>query len=413
MLWRNSVKRLMVVRIVKHAMEIIHVFTDANPIQIILDAVINRNWPERNIQVIVVTDGERILGLGDLGFGKLALYTALGGVGPSACLHVTIDVGTNNQKLLDDEFYIGLRQKRATGKEYSDLLEEFMSAVNQNYGEKVLVQFEDFANHNAFELLAKYRTSQLVFNNDIQGTASVLLAGLVASLKLLGGSLADHTFLFLGARVAGTGIAELIALEISTKTSIPVEEARKKIWLVDSKGLIVSSRKGSLQHLKNKGVCGACWAFSTPGVLEVMQCDPSEKDACDKGCSGGLMTNAYGYLMKAGGIQLHLFCHQFLVFQVFLDSILVMIGWSWRIKKKYMEGDTGRDLGCQKTMDGKANEDIIPSCCLKARAFAPDPELQANCHATVVSGWFSESRSSSNDVAKRMYFNNPMWPGII
>ncbi|KAL9998467.1 putative malate dehydrogenase (oxaloacetate-decarboxylating) (NADP(+)) [Helianthus debilis subsp. tardiflorus] len=318
MLWRNSVKRLMVVRIVKHAMEIIHVFTDANPIQIILDAVINRNWPERNIQVIVVTDGERILGLGDLGFGKLALYTALGGVGPSACLHVTIDVGTNNQKLLDDEFYIGLRQKRATGKEYSDLLEEFMSAVNQNYGEKVLVQFEDFANHNAFELLAKYRTSQLVFNNDIQGTASVLLAGLVASLKLLGGSLADHTFLFLGARVAGTGIAELIALEISTKTSIPVEEARKKIWLVDSKGLIVSSRKGSLQHLKNKGVCGACWAFSTPGVLE-------EKDACDKGCSGGLMTNAYGYLMKAGGIQLHLFCHQFLVFQVFLDSILVMM----------------------------------------------------------------------------------------
>ncbi|KAJ0639875.1 putative transferase, protein kinase RLK-Pelle-LRR-II family [Helianthus annuus] len=156
------------------------------------------NWPERNIQVIV-------------------------------CLHVTIDVGTNNQKLLDDEFYIGLRQKRATRKEYSDLLEEFMSAVNQNYGEKVLVQFEDFANHNAFELLAKYRTSHLVFIDDIQGTASVLLAGLVASLKLLGGSLADYTFLFLGAREAGTGIAELIALEISTKTSIPVEEARKKI----------------------------------------------------------------------------------------------------------------------------------------------------------------------------------------
>ncbi|MFS7997843.1 NADP-dependent malic enzyme [Helianthus anomalus] len=246
-----------------------------------------RNWPERNIQVIVVTDGERILGLGDLGcqgmgipVGKLALYTALGGVRPSACLPVTIDVGTNNQKLLDDEFYIGLRQKRATGKEYYDLLEEFMSAVKQNYGEKVLVQFEDFANHNAFELLAKYRTSHLVFNDDIQGTASVVLAGLVASLKLLGGSLADHTFLFLGAGEAGTGIAELIALEISTKTSIPVEEARKKIWLVDSKGLIVSSRKGSLQHFKQP------WAHEHEPVSTLLDAVKAIKPSVLIGTSG-------------------------------------------------------------------------------------------------------------------------------
>ncbi|KAG5225415.1 NADP-dependent malic enzyme [Salix suchowensis] len=216
-----------------------------------------KNWPERNIQVIVVTDGERILGLGDLGcqgmgipVGKLSLYTALGGLRPSACLPVTIDVGTNNDRLLNNEFYIGLRRRRATGQEYAELLDEFMTAVKKNYGEKVLVQFEDFANHNAFELLAKYKPTHLVFNDDIQGTASVVLAGLLAALKLVGGTLADHTFLFLGAGEAGTGIAELIALEISKQTNAPLEETRKNIWLVDSKGLIVSSRKGSLQHFK-------------------------------------------------------------------------------------------------------------------------------------------------------------------
>nr|AHA11550.1 NADP-malic enzyme [Malus domestica] len=246
-----------------------------------------KNWPQRGIQVIVVTDGERILGLGDLGcqgmgipVGKLSLYTALGGVPPSACLPITIDVGTNNEKLLNDEFYIGLKQRRATGQEYAELLEEFMTAVKQNYGEKVLVQFEDFANHNAFELLSKYSKTHLVFNDDIQGTASVVLAGLIASLKLLGGTLGDHTFLFLGAGEAGTGIAELIALEISKKTGAPLEEARRKIWLVDSKGLIVKSRLGSLQHFKQP------WAHDHEPIKQLVDAVKAIKPTVLIGTSG-------------------------------------------------------------------------------------------------------------------------------
>ncbi|CAN6456733.1 unnamed protein product [Victoria cruziana] len=284
-----------------------------------------KNWPEKGIQVIVVTDGERILGLGDLGcqgmgipVGKLALYTALGGIRPSACLPITIDVGTNNEKLLNDEFYIGLRQRRATGQEYSELLHEFVSAVKQNYGEKVLIQFEDFANHNAFELLAKYGTTHLVFNDDIQGTASVVLAGLIAALKLVGGSLAEHTFLFLGAGEAGTGIAELIALEMSRQTKAPVEECRKRIWLVDSKvtwdglafrfclglnyqlilvvsfvimvdsnilpailqGLIVDSRKESLQHFKKP------WAHEHEPVKTLLEAVKAIKPTVLIGSSG-------------------------------------------------------------------------------------------------------------------------------
>ncbi|GAA0147179.1 cytosolic NADP-malic enzyme-like protein [Lithospermum erythrorhizon] len=246
-----------------------------------------KNWPERSVQVIVVTDGERILGLGDLGcqgmgipVGKLALYTALGGVRPSACLPITIDVGTNNKKLLEDEFYIGLRHNRATGKEYAELLDEFMTAVKQNYGEKILIQFEDFANHNAFDLLTKYRASHLVFNDDIQGTASVVLSGLVASLKLIGGTLADQTFLFLGAGEAGTGIAELIALEMSKQTNDPVEQCRKRVWLVDSKGLIVESRKDSLQHFKQP------WAHDHEPVRELLDAVNAIKPTVLIGTSG-------------------------------------------------------------------------------------------------------------------------------
>ncbi|CAN1240942.1 NADP-dependent malic enzyme [Linum perenne] len=238
-----------------------------------------KNWPERSIQVIVVTDGERILGLGDLGtqgmgipVGKLSLYTALGGIRPSACLPITIDVGTNNETLLNDEFYIGLRQRRARGQEYSELLHEFMTAVKQIYGEKVLIQVY-FANHNAFELLEKYKTTHL-------GTASVVLSGVVASLKLLGGTLADHKFLFLGAGEAGTGIAELIALEMSKRTNTPLEECRKRIYLVDSKGLIVKSRLESLQNFKKP------WAHEHEPVKNLLDAVHALKPTVLIGASG-------------------------------------------------------------------------------------------------------------------------------
>ncbi|CAN1330935.1 NADP-dependent malic enzyme, partial [Linum perenne] len=251
----------------------------------ILDVL--KNWPEKSIQVIVVTDGERILGLGDLGcqgmgipVGKLSLYTALGGIRPSACLPITIDVGTNNEKLLNDEFYIGLRQRRATGQEYAELMHEFMSAVKQNYGEKVLIQFEDFANHNAFELLAKYGTTHLVFNDDIQGTASVVLSGVVAASKLLGGSLADHKFLFLGAGEAGTGIAELIALEMSQRVKNLSLMLCSDPFLLSSQGLIVKSRLESLQHFKKP------WAHDHEPVKNLLDAVHAIKPTVLIGASG-------------------------------------------------------------------------------------------------------------------------------
>lgn len=209
------------------------------------------NVPNHDVDIIVVTDGQRILGLGDLGVngmgipvGKLALYTACAGVNPQRALPVALDVGTNNEEFLKDPLYMGLRQHRVTGPEYMALVEEFITAVRERWP-NVLIQFEDFQNTNAFALLDAWRDRVTCFNDDIQGTAAVVVTGLYTAVRALKQKLSDQRILFLGAGAAATGIAHLIA-DAMAEDGIDRNEALKRIALFDSKGLVSSTRGDKL-----------------------------------------------------------------------------------------------------------------------------------------------------------------------
>ncbi len=216
---------------------------------------IMNNWPEREVRLIVVTDGERILGLGDLGangmgipIGKLALYSACAGIRPHQCMPVMLDVGTNNEALRTDPLYLGIDRARLSGEGYHALVGEFVDAVQDAFPD-ALIQFEDFQTPNAYAHLNRYRDQVLCFNDDIQGTAAVALAGVLAAGRITGTAFQELNILFLGAGSAATGIADLFRVAFR-QAGLSDQEARHRLWLVDRSGLVVSGRSHLEPHIR-------------------------------------------------------------------------------------------------------------------------------------------------------------------
>jgi len=211
------------------------------------------SWPQRDVAIIVVTDGGRILGLGDLGangmgipIGKLALYTACAGVPPARCLPVMLDVGTDTASVRDDRFYLGQRRPRLSGDAYDAFIDEFVSATQKVFP-GVIVQFEDFNNANAFRLLARYRERLCCFNDDIQGTGAMGLAGLVAAGRATGRKITDERILFVGAGEAGLGIGAIVASAMQ-RAGLDADQARARCLYFDSKGMVVTARADLPAH---------------------------------------------------------------------------------------------------------------------------------------------------------------------
>ena len=205
------------------------------------------NAPAKDAEVIVVTDGERILGLGDLGVGgmgipvgKLALYTLCAGIHPAKTLPILLDVGSDNQELLNDPLYLGWRHERVRGKDYDDFIDAFVTAVKRKFP-RVLLQWEDFSKHNAPRLLERYRDELCTFNDDIQGTGAVTVAGLLAATKVTRTKLGEQPIVILGAGSAAIGISDQIVAAMMAEGFAQLE-ARAKLWLVDSQGLVTTTR---------------------------------------------------------------------------------------------------------------------------------------------------------------------------
>ena len=209
------------------------------------------NLPQEAVDMIVVTDGQRILGLGDLGIngmgipvGKLALYTACAGVDPRRTLPVILDVGTNTERYLNDPLYLGHKHPRVSGQEYDDFIEEFFQSVYKKWP-KCVVQFEDFGNNHAFDLLARYRSRYCCYNDDIQGTASIVVSGFFSAMRAKKSKLSNEKILFLGAGEAATGVAGLIA-DAMVEDGLSREDALARLYLFDSKGLVTTTRGDTL-----------------------------------------------------------------------------------------------------------------------------------------------------------------------
>ena len=258
-----------------------------------------QNINRRNVKVIVITDGERILGLGDQGIGgmgipigKLSLYTACGGISPAYTLPITIDVGTNNQQLLNDPLYMGWREPRITGEEYYDFIDQVLTGIRRRWPH-ALIQFEDFAQKNAMPLLTKYRDKFCCFNDDIQGTAAVSVGSLIAASRAAGKQLKDQIVTFLGAGSAGCGIAEQIIAQMVAE-GLSDAEARARVFMVDRFGLITENQPNLLdfqRKLAQKADVISDWA-KVEDVISLLDVVKNAKPTVLIGVSGqpGLFT---------------------------------------------------------------------------------------------------------------------------
>jgi malate dehydrogenase (oxaloacetate-decarboxylating) len=249
-------------------------YPDRNEITTILS-----NAPNKEVAVIVVTDGERILGLGDLGVGgmgipvgKLSLYTLCAGIPPAKTLPIMLDVGTDNQELLRDPLYLGWRHERVRGQEYDDFIEAFVQSVIDRFP-KVLLQWEDFAKNNATRLLERYRDRLCTFNDDIQGTGAVTLAGLLAAMKVIGSKISKQQIVMLGAGSSATGISDQIVAAMMSE-GLTKQEATSAIWLVDSHGLVHTGTHG-IEPLKKQYAQDVdrvkAWAPSPPDRISLLE----------------------------------------------------------------------------------------------------------------------------------------------